>query len=112
MGNCQDDHAEHLVLGHVLDPSSADDLAVLHHRDAVGEIEDVVDVVADKEDADAFGFGLPDELANLRRLGRPKRRGRLVRDKDAGVEMDRARDGDRLPLAAALSPQDRNKARQ
>ena len=40
------------------------------------------------------------ELADLRRLGRPQRRGRLVHDQDLGVEMDRAGDGDRLALAA------------
>ena len=32
--------------------------------------------------------------------GRPERGGRLVHDQDAGVEMDRAGDGDRLALAA------------
>ena len=78
----------------------ADDLAVLHHRDPVGEVEHVMDVVADEENADALRLELLDELADLRRLGRPERRGRLVHDQDAGVEMDRARDRDRLALAA------------
>ena len=32
----------------------ADQPAVLHDREPVGEIEDVVDVVADQEDADAL----------------------------------------------------------
>ncbi len=40
------------------------------------------------------------EVADLRGLLRPKRRGRLVHDEDAGIEMDRAGDGDRLALAA------------
>ena len=39
----------------ILDMPDADDLAVLHHRHAVGEIKDVMDVVADQENADAFG---------------------------------------------------------
>ena len=43
----------------------AHDAAVLHHRHAVGEVEHVVDVVADEEDADAFGLELLDELAHL-----------------------------------------------
>ena len=62
----QNDHAENLVLGHILDPAAADDLAVLHHGHAVGEVEHVVDVVADEEDADALGLELLDELADLR----------------------------------------------
>ena len=40
------------------------------------------------------------ELADLRRLLRPERRRRLVHDQDARVEQDRARDRDRLALAA------------
>ena len=32
----------------------AHELAVLHHADPVGEVEHVVDVVADEEDADAL----------------------------------------------------------
>ena len=74
--------------------------------DPVGEVEDVVDVVADEEDADALGLELLDQLADLGGLGRPERGGRLVHDQDARVEMDRARDRDRLALAARerLSP--------
>ena len=40
------------------------------------------------------------EFADLRGLGRPERRRRLVHDQDARVEMDRAGDRDRLALAA------------
>src|SRR5690348_15362213 len=61
----EDDHAEHLVLGNIPGPGRADDLAVLHHTDAVGEVEHIVDVVADQEYADPFGFELPDQLAHL-----------------------------------------------
>ena len=74
----EDDHAEHLVLGHVLDPARSDDLAVLHHRDPVGEVEHVMDVVADEENADALRLELLDELADLRRL-RPARARRSAR---------------------------------
>jgi hypothetical protein len=83
----EDDHAEHLVLGHVLDAAGADDLTVLHDRHAVGEIKHLVDVVADEEDAEALGLELLDELADLRGLGRPQRR--LMRRTEAlqGVRM-------------------------
>ncbi|ENN88049.1 hypothetical protein RHSP_51373 [Rhizobium freirei PRF 81] len=95
----EDDHAQHFVLGDVFGAGVADDLAVLHDRDAVGEVEDVVDVVADEEDADAFLLQLLDQLADLRRFLRAERRRRLVHDKDAGVEEDGAGDCHRLALA-------------
>src|SRR3954469_4928026 len=40
----QDDHAEHLVLRDVGHVRGADELAVLHHADPVGQTEHVVDV--------------------------------------------------------------------
>ena len=76
------------------------DLTVLHHADAVGQIEDIVDVVADEEDADALGLELLDQFADLRGFLRPERRRRFVHDQDAGVEMDGARNRHRLALAA------------
>src|SRR5260370_21228960 len=94
----EDDHPQHFVLGDIRRSPDADDLAVLHYRDAIGEIEDVVNVVADEEDADPLGLQLLDELADLRGLLRAERRGRLVHDEDARVEMDRARDRHRLAL--------------
>jgi hypothetical protein len=69
-------------------------------RDAVCEVEDVVDVVADQEDADAVLLQLFDELADLRRFLRAKRGRRLVHDQDAGIEEDGARNRHRLALAA------------
>ena len=76
------------------------DPAVVHDADPVGQVEDVVDVVADEEDADALGLELPDEVAHLGGLGRAERGRGLVHDQDPGVEVDRAGDGDGLALAA------------
>ena len=78
----------------------SDDAAVIHDADPVGQVEHVVDVVADQEDADAVRLQLADEVVDLRRLGRAERRRRLVHDQDPGVEIDRPRDRDRLALAA------------
>src|SRR5215217_4095045 len=95
-----DDHAQHFVLGHFAGTCLAHHLAVLHHHDPVCEIEDVVDIVADEEDADAVSLELLDQLAHLRGFLWPERGGRLVHDQDAGIEQNRARDGHGLPLAA------------
>ena len=91
---------EHVVRGDVVLVDRVHDPAVVHHADPVGQVEDVVDVVADQEDADALVLELPDEVADLRGLGRSERRGRFVHDQDPGVEVDRAGDGHGLALAA------------
>ena len=77
-----------------------DDPAVVHDADPVGQVEHVVDVVADQEDPDALVLELADEAPDLRGLGRPERRGGLVHDQDPGVEVDGTRDRDGLALAA------------
>ena len=77
-----------------------DEPAVVHDADPVRQVEHVVDVVADQEDADALGLELADQVADLGRLGRAERSGRLVHDQDPGVEVDGPRDGHRLALAA------------
>ena len=82
----------------------ADHLAVLHHRQPVAQPEHVGHVVADQEDAHAFGLELPDQLADHARFFRPERGAGLVHDQDAGVEVERARDRHRLALPARQAP--------
>ena len=77
-----------------------DDAPVVHHADPVRQVEDVVDVVADQEDADAIALELADQVPDLGRFGRTERCRRLVHDQDPGVEVDRPRDGHGLALAA------------
>ncbi len=78
----------------------ADEPAVFHHRHSVGEVEHVVDVVADEEDADPLLLELDDEFGDLLRLLRPERGRRLIHDQHVGVEVDRPRDGNGLTLPA------------
>ena len=61
----QDDHPEHVVGGDVVLVDRVHDPAVVHDADPVGQVEHVVDVVADQEDADALVLELPDEVADL-----------------------------------------------
>src|SRR4029079_18221255 len=95
-----DDHAEDLVGGDFALIDRADDPGIFHDGDAVRQLIDVVDIVADEEDADALLFQLLDEVAHLRRLRRTERRRRLVHDEDVGVEVECPGDGDRLALTA------------
>ena len=77
------DHPQHLVLRHVRNLGGSHNTSVLHNADAVGEIEHVMDVVADEEDADTVGLELFDEFADLRRFLGSERRSRLVHDGSA-----------------------------
>jgi len=45
-----DDHGEDLIFGDIVLVHDSNDLAGMHHRNAVCEVEHVVDVVADQED--------------------------------------------------------------
>ena len=58
-----DDHPEDLVLGDVLLVDRPDELALEHHADPVGQVEHVVDVVADQEDPDPLALQLRDQVA-------------------------------------------------
>ena len=70
----QDDHAQDVVGGDLFAPDRSDQRAVVHDADPIREVEDIVDVVADEEDADAFRLQLLDELADLLGLRGPPRR--------------------------------------
>lgn len=61
----RDDHRQHLVLRHVAGACGTNNAAVLHHADPVGEIEDIVQVMTDQEDADPLTFQFKDEVGDL-----------------------------------------------
>ena len=58
------------------------------------------DVVGDEDDGDALLARLQNDAQHMRRLFDAERRGRLVEDQYPRAEMDGARNGQRLPLAA------------
>ena len=82
------------------DGALGDDLAAPHHDDAVGDLEDVVDVVGDEEHGVAGVAHLLDEAQHAVGLLDAEIVGRLVEDDHLGGELHGARDGDRLALAA------------
>ena len=96
----ENDHTEHFILIDIAYLGGADNLAVLHYRHAISEMEDVMNVVADQEDTDTFALKLLDQLANLRRFLWPKCGRGLVHDQNACVEEDRPGDGHGLALTA------------
>ena len=82
----------------------ADDLAAPDDRDPVRDLEDLVQLVADEDDAVALGRQAPQDLEDLLGLLRRQDRGRLVEDEDLGVAVERLEDLD------PLLPADRQRA--
>ena len=78
-----------------------DDLAGLHHRDAVGDAADDAEVVGDEEHPHALGLlDVGEERQDLRLDGDVERGGRLVGDQHVGAVGERHRDHHPLALAA------------
>ena len=73
--------------------------AVAQHRDAVGDLEQLVEPMADVDDPDAAAFELADDVEQARDVALGQRGGRLVHDQDARVVRQRAQNLD--PLAVA-----------
>ena len=74
----------------------ADDLAAPDDRDPVGDLEDLVELVADEDDAVALGREAAQDLEDLLGLLRCQDGGRLVEDEDLGVAVERLEDLDPL----------------
>ena len=79
----------------------ADHLAVAEDGVAVGDAEDLVELVGDEEDGLALGLELRDELVELGDLLVGEGGGGLVHDHDAGVDREGAGDGDEVLVGDA-----------
>src|SRR5690606_13222457 len=89
-----------LVAVRLLAVHRADDAPTAEHPDAVYEIEDLAQIVADEDQWDAALLETPDDVLHLGCLLHAKCcRGR-VHDDELGSEACRARDRHTLPLAA------------
>ena len=77
-----------------------DDGAAAQHDDPVHHLEDVVDVVGDEDAGVAAVAGVAHEVEHAAGLGDAEIVGRLVEDDQVAVEIHRAGDRHRLPLAA------------
>ena len=92
--------ADELLAGDVALRVVADHAAAVEEHEVVADRVGVMRVVRDEDHADAALGRLHDVAKHDARLLDAERRRRLVEDQHAGAEVDRARDRDRLPLAA------------
>ncbi len=77
---------------------AVDDLAVAHHRDAVGQFVDLVQPVGDIDDGDAVALEFADQLEQLAHVGVLQRLGRLVEEQNLRFGGERAGDLDDVAL--------------
>ena len=87
-----------VVAGDVGGGVLADEAAVAEHRHLVGDLEQLVHLVGDVDDALALGLQRPDDLEEMLDLALGQRRGRLVHDENVGIVGDRLGDLDHLPV--------------
>ena len=92
-----DDVVARDVVGGVL----ADEAAVAENRHFVGDLEQLVHLVRDVDDAFALGLQRADDAEEMRDFPVGERRGRLVHDQDVGIVGDRLGDLDHLPVGDA-----------
>ena len=94
-----DHRARERLLGRALARHRLDRLAAPQHGDPVGDLEHLVQLVADEDDRLAVRLQAADDLEELARLLRRQHRGRLVEDQDVGAAVERLQDLDALLLA-------------
>ena len=86
LGDVPTEHrGDHLELGRLGDRAGPDPPAVAQDRDPVGDLEHLVEVVADEEQGDAGAAQASDHPEQLGHLARLERGRRLVEDHDPGV---------------------------
>ena len=85
------DGVDDLLLGRLRPLEERDALPEPQHGDAVRHLEDVVEVVRDDDDAEAFLGQTADEVQHLARLRHPESGCRLVEDHELRVPHDRLR---------------------
>jgi len=85
-----------IAAGQLVGLAGVDILAVPHDADVVGNLKDLLDLVADEHDGDARVAQLADGLEEGFDLLLREGRGRLVHDDELRVEQQGAADGDQL----------------
>jgi hypothetical protein len=94
-------HPRELLLVEPRGVDGLDQLAVAQHRHAIGDLDDLRQVVRDVDDRHALPPQLADDLEQPARLGIRKRGGRLVEQQHARIDRQRLGELDELALGHA-----------
>ena len=87
------------LLGRACTRHGLDRLPATQHGDAIGDFEDLVQLVADEDDRLPVGLQTANDLEELTGLLRSEHRGRLVEDEEVGAAVERLEDLHPLLLA-------------
>ena len=87
------------LLGRTRDGKRLDELAAAQHSDAIGDLEHLVQLVADEDDRHALAREVPEDGEQLDGLLRCENCRRLVEDEDVRPPVERLQDFDALLLA-------------
>ena len=96
-----DHHFDHLPSGELANGPAANHLTVAHDGDAIGDLKNLVQAVADVNDANSLGAQLAHDDEQPFDLLRRERGRRLVHHDDSGVDRQRLGDLDHLLLGNA-----------
>ena len=100
VGQLAADHQpDDLLLAQVTGLAHCDQLPVAHHRDALGEAQDLVDAVAHVDDRDTLVAQPANEREQALHLLVGERRGRLVEGEEPDAGLERPHDLDHLALS-------------
>ncbi len=94
-----DHQRDELVMRHRCRLADARDAAILHDRDAVGDLENLGHAVRDVDDRDALGRKAPDDPEEVAAFVDGQGRGRLVEDEQLEIMREALGDLDHLLLA-------------
>src|SRR5690606_30185944 len=104
-----DHHRDDLPGGHLVRHAGPDQLAVLQHGDALGDLADLVQPMTDVNEGDAALLQGANALEQRLDLGGREGGGRFVHHHDTGIERERFRDLDRLLLGDRQPPDHRSR---
>ena len=102
-----DHHLDHPLARERLDRLGADVRAVAHHRDAIRDLKDLVQAVADVDDADALRLQLADDREQAVDFLQRQRGARFVHHDDPSILRQRLGDLDDLLLGDGQRAADR-----
>ena len=99
-----DHELDQLLLAHLADRAGRDVFPVAQHRHPIGQFENLIQPVADIQNAHALAPELADEVEQDGRLALRQRRRRLIHHQQPAILRQRPRHANHLPLRDRQSP--------
>ena len=99
-----DNKLDNLAQTRIRHAGRGDIRSFVHHHDAVADEEQILKTVRHKNNTDAARADVANDFKDRLDLRHGKRSRRFVHDENNGIERNRSRNGDRLPLTPDRLP--------